>query len=52
MEIILGLLIIYVWTHSGIIIGRKMKFALRKEKTIVIIGVVMFALAILGAMAK
>lgn len=52
METILGMVMFYVWIHSGIIIGRKMKFALRMEKTIVIVGAVMFVLTILGSVVE
>lgn len=48
MEILVGLIALYVWVHSVIIIAPKMKGATQYEKAVLVAGIVAFVLYFLG----
>jgi len=48
METIIGLLMIYVWAHSGIVIFSKTKDLTQYETAVLIVGFITFLLYVLG----
>lgn len=52
METILGLVMVYSWVHSVIIIGKTMKDTTNYENTVLIIGLIGFIMSLIGAISK
>jgi hypothetical protein len=49
MDVILGLIMIYVWVHSIIIYAHNSKHLTKYENGLIIVGMVLVALCVIGA---
>ena len=49
-ESILGLVMIYSWVHGAIIVGKKITGTTQYENIVLIVGVVAFALFLIGVL--
>jgi len=47
-ELILGLVMIYSWIHSSIIVGKKITGTTQYENVVLIVGLVAFVVFVLG----
>jgi hypothetical protein len=46
--VILGLAMIYSWVHGAIIVGKKIQSTTQYENTVLIFGLITFALYVIG----
>lgn len=52
MEVFIGLVMVYVWVHSVVIISKNLKEITKVETSILIAGLTAFVVMILGVVSK